>query len=228
MRPKFSHVVAGVLAMCGTATHAQLMLDGPVDFQGTGLGAVNTVLTIQSPGSSSTEAGSVWWNGSMDVASGDAKHGSSQTQTRTLGDLGIRSAADLRVVFNALEPGNLQNSIDLVGLTLGVYDAAGTRVFSASIPQSYAFADTFTGAGNSGFVFSLTGQSAAELQSIFSSDLHIGLTASAANATGGFETFFIASAANVVSSVPEPPTLALTLAGLAVVGFLGRKRKQRG
>lgn len=228
MRPKASHVVAGVLTMCGTATNAQLMLDAPADFQGTGLGAVNTVLTIQSPGSSSTEAGSVWWNGAMDASSGDAKHGSSQTQTRTLGELGIASAADLRIVFNALEPGNLLNSIDLVGLTLGVYDAAGAQVFSASIPQSYAFADTLTGAGNSGFVFSLTAPSAAELQAIFSSDLHVGLTASAANATGGFETFFVASAANVVTPVPEPPTVALTLAGLAVIGFLGRKRRQRG
>ena len=223
MRPQFSYVVAGLLAMCGPAANAQLVLDAPVDFQGTGLGSVNTVLTIQSPGSSTTEAGSVWWDGTMDVSSGDAKTGGSQTQTRTLGDLGIASAADLRVVFNALEPGNLQNSIDLIGLTLGIFDAAGAQVFSASIPQSYAFADTFTGAGNSGFVFALTAQSAAQLQSIFSSDLRVGLTASAANATGGFETFFVGSA-DAVSVIPEPPTLALMLAGLGVVGFLGRKR----
>lgn len=223
MRPQVSYVAAGLLATCGPAANAQLVLDAPVDFQGTGLGSVNTVLTIQSPGSSSTEAGSVWWDGTMDVSSGDAKTGGSQTQTRTLGDLGIVSAADLRVVFNALEPGNLQNGIDLIGLTLGIFDAAGAQVFSASIPQSYAFADTFTGAGNSGFVFALTAQSAAQLQSIFSSDLRVGLTATAANATGGFETFFVGRA-DAVSLIPEPPTLALMLAGLGVVGYLGRKR----
>lgn len=222
-----SRVLAGFLVAHSAVTHAQLLLDQPVDFQGTGLGAVSTVLTIQSPGNSTTEVGSVWWNGLMDVSSGDAKNGGSQTQTRTFADLGIASAADLRIVFNALEPGNLENSIDLVGLTLGVYNAAGTQVFSASIPQSYAFADTFTGAGNSGFVFSLSAPSAAELQSVFSSDLHLGLTASAANATGGFETFFVASAP-AVSPVPEPPSLVLMLAGLGVIGFLGRKRKQRG
>jgi hypothetical protein len=223
MRPQVSHVVAGLLAMSGPAANAQLVLDAPVDFGGTGLGAVNTVLTIQSPGSSTTEAGSVWWNGLMDVTSGDAKTGASQTQTRTLEELGIATAADLRVVFNALEPGNLQNSIDLVGLTLGVFDAAGAQVFSASIPQSYAFADTFTGAGNSGFVFALTGPSATQLQSIFSGDLRVGLTASAANATGGFETFFVASA-GAIPPIPEPPTVALMLAGLGVVGYLGRRR----
>ena len=92
MRPQVSYVVAGLLAMCGPAANAQLVLDGPVDFGGTGLGSVNTVLTIQSPGSSSTEVGSVWWDGSMDVSSGDAKTGGSQTQTRSLGDLGIVKA----------------------------------------------------------------------------------------------------------------------------------------
>ncbi len=161
----------------------------------------------------------------MDVIMGDAKTGASQTQTRTFAELGVTSASDLRVVFNALEPGNdALNAIDLTSLTLSVYNSTGATVFSASTPQSYSFADNFTGAGNSGFLFE---SSAAQLQSVFSADLRVGLFATAANATGGFETFFVGNVANPVTPVPEPETYALMLAGLGVVGFMARRRKNR-
>lgn len=219
-------LAAGALALFGSAAHAQLVLTEPVDFSGTGLGSVNTILTIQSPGSSTSETGAVGWNGSTDVIMGDAKTGASQTQTRTFAELGVTSASDLRVVFNALEPGNdALNAIDLTSLTLSVYNATGATVFSASTPQSYSFADTFTGAGNSGFLFELTDASAAQLQSVFSSDLRVGLFASAANATGGFETFFVGNVASPVTPVPEPETYALMLGGLGLLGLAARRRK---
>jgi len=223
---RLSLLATGILALCGSAANAQLVLTSPVDFQGTGLGSVNTILTIQSPGNSSNEAGSVAWNGSTDVLMGDAKTGGSQTQTRSFAQLGVASASNLRVVFNALEPGGAANGIDLLGLTLNVYNAGGTLVFSASTPQSYSFADTFTGAGNSGFVFALTNSFASQLQSIFNSDLRIGLSATAANATGGFETFFVGNAATPVVAVPEPQTYALLLAGLAIGGFVARHKSR--
>jgi hypothetical protein len=223
---KLTLLAAGAFALLGSAAHAQLVLTEPVDFSGTGLGSVNTILTLQSPGNSTSETGAVAWNGSMDVITGDAKTGGSQTQTRTFADLGVTAASDLRVVFNALEPGNALNSIDLSSLTLNVYNATGATVFSASTPQNYSFADTFTGAGNSGFLFELTDASAAQLQSIFSSDLRVGLFATAANATGGFETFFVGNVASPVTPVPEPETYALMLAGLGVLGFVPRRRKQ--
>ena len=226
MRFRPSTLATGVLALCATAAHAQLVLVAPIDFQGSGLGSVNTVLTITSPGSSTTEAGGVSWNGTTDVKTGDFLSGASQTLTRSFADLGVSSADSLRVVFNALEPGGAANGIDLTGLTLGVYNAAGSQVFSASIPQTYAFADTFTGAGNSGFVFGLTGASVAQLASVFSSNLRVGLTASAANATGGFETFFVGNAATVVTPVPEPETYALMLAGLGALGFVAHRRRR--
>ncbi len=224
---KLTFLAASALALLGTGAQAQLVLTEPVDFSGTGLGSVNTILTIQSPGSSTSETGAVSWNGSMDVIVGDAKTGGSQTQTRTFAELGVTSASDLRVVFNALEPGNALNSIDLSSLTLSVYNSTGATVFSASTPQSYSFADTFTGTGNSGFVFELTDASAAQLQSVFSADLRVGLFATAANATGGFETFFVGNVASPVTPVPEPETYALMLAGLGVVGFMARRRKRQ-
>lgn len=226
MRSKLSLLAASLLALGGTAAHAQLVLVAPIDFQGSGLGSVSTILTIASPGSSTTEAGGVSWNGSTDVKTGNFLNGASQTLTRSFADLGVTSASSLRVVFNALEPGGLLNSIDLTGLTLGVYNAAGTQVFSASIPQTYAFADTFTGAGNSGFVFGLTGASLTQLAAVFNSNLRVGLTASAANATGGFETFFVGNAATPVTPVPEPESYAMMLAGLGVMGFIALRRRR--
>jgi hypothetical protein len=79
-------------------------LVAPQNFQGSGLGSVNTILTLASPGSTSTETGAVAFSGGSDVITGDAKTGSSQTQTRSFADLSVTSAANLRVVFNALEP----------------------------------------------------------------------------------------------------------------------------
>src|SRR5689334_18689958 len=93
-------VAAAVLGLASVSAHASLTLVSPENFQGTGLGAVNTVLTISSPGSTSFESGSVSFN---DVVSGNTQN---QTQTRTLGQVGVSSASTLRVVFNASEPGS--------------------------------------------------------------------------------------------------------------------------
>src|SRR3954468_501578 len=113
-RMKLAMAVGAALALGSTAASASLVLVSPTDVNGAGLGAVNTVLTISSPGSTSTETGSVGLNTSgVQVTSGDVLTGTSQTQTRTLGTVGINSAASLRVVFNASEPGNADNSINL-------------------------------------------------------------------------------------------------------------------
>ena len=112
-------MVAGCLSLGAAPVHASLIFSAAENFQGTGLGAVNTILTIQSPQNSSTETGAVSWNGAADQITGNiALTGSSQTQTRTISQLGLTSAASLRVVFNALEPGGATNNIDLTNLVL--------------------------------------------------------------------------------------------------------------
>lgn len=224
---------AAVAGLCAGPANAMLVLQGPQNFQGTGLGSVNTILTIQSPGSSSFEAGAVGrtTGSSTDVISGDAMTGASQTQTRSIGSLGITSAADLRVVFNALEPGNTAQSISLNNLQLSIYSPTGSLLFNSGAFTPINFADTFTGAGNSGFVFALDSTQAAQAQAAafgsgFGSNL-IGLTAAAGDATGGFETFFVASAGGgVTTPIPEPETYALMLAGLGALGFVAKRRRR--
>ena len=221
---------AAVLALCASAlpSHAMLVLQGPEDFEGTGLGAVNTILTLQSPANSASEQGSVAFG---DVVAGDVKTGASQTQTRSIGELGVTSASDIRVVFNALEPGNGANSVTLEDLVLTIFSPTGTALWSSGAFTPVDFADTFTGAGNSGFVFALdTAQAAAAQAAAFGADFGsnlFGLSASVSNATGGFETFFVAGAGgDVTPPIPEPQTYALMLAGLAAIGFMTRRRRR--
>lgn len=222
----------GTLLLAGLASasvHAELQFRGDETFQGTGLGSVNTVLTIQSPGNTSTETGAVSV-GAMneEVISGDAKTGQSQTGLRTLGDLGLGSATDLRVIFNALEPSG--NAIDLNDLVLNIYSPTGSLLFSSGAFSPVSFDSSFPGTGNAGFVFGLDAtQAAAAQSSAFSGDFggnRIGLAASASGATGGFETFFVGSVEGAVSPVPEPQSWALMGAGLLAVVLMRRRQRR--
>ena len=225
-------VRAGLLAVSlsgfATTAHASLVLLGAESFQGTGLGAMNTILTLQSPGNSSTETGSVSFNGTTDVRVGDTQNGASQTLTRTIGELGLSSATSLRVVFNALEPGNAAaNGITLNNLVLSIFSTNGAVLFTSGAFTPVVFQDTQTGAGNSGFVFGLTAAAAAQAQAqgFGSVNNRIGLSATATNATGGFETFFVAMSVRPVTAVPEPLSLALFGAGLLGLTMVKRNRR---
>ncbi len=208
------------------AAHAQLVLVAPEDFGGTGLGAVNTVLTITSPANATFEAGAVGIDPTgVEFETGDT---TAQTTARTLGDLGIMSAADLRVVFNASEPAG--GSISLDNLVLNIYSASGSVLFTSAAFSPVSFASSNTGTGNSGFVFALTGADAMSAQSLaFGAGFegnYVGLSAAASDATGGLETFYVANSATV-TPVPEPGTYAMLLAGLGVMGFVARRSARK-
>lgn len=226
---KSKFIAAVALTLFAMQAQASLVLLPAQDFQGTGLGAVNTILTLQSAGNSTNEAGSVGRvvGNPIDVITGDASTGASQTQTRTAAELGLTSASQLRVVFNALEPGNAANSITLNDLQLNIFSASGVLLFNSAFFAPISFSDTFTGAGNSGFVFGLDATQAATAQLLafgvgFGTN-RIGLSASLSNATGGFETFFVANAPG--QQVPEPGSLLL--AGIALLGIAASMRRGR-
>jgi hypothetical protein len=221
--------IAALCAVCAVPAHASLVLLSAEDFGGSGLGAVNTVLTLQGQGNASFESGSVGRqaSGMDDMLQGDVKTGNSQTQTRSLGSLGIQSAADLRVVFNAVEPGNQGSSVTLTDLQLNIYSPTGSLLFTSGAFTSVPFPDTSTGAGNSGFVFALDAAQAAQAQAAAfgagAAGNIVGLSASVDGATGGPETFYVASNASLV---PEPGAYAMLLAGLGVVWLQKRRRRE--
>jgi hypothetical protein len=188
------------------------------------LGAVDTVLTLNSPGNSSTETGAVFANGTGFATSGNALTDASQVSLPTLGSLSIGDTSLLRIVLNANEPGG--NSITVGNLGLTFYDAVGASSMTFGLAAPVAIASTLTGIGKSGFVFGLDAAQAAAAASFIAAsgtsfaDFRVGLAATLTDATGGPDSFFITAA-----PIPEPETYALLLAGLGVVGFVARRRR---
>ena len=218
---------AGILG-AGSA-RADVIYLGDFNRTGTGLGAVPTLLSIQGKRNDmdrnpTTETGKVGWNGTVDFTTGDtAAHG--QNQTRTLGELGVTQARDLRIVLNLNEPGN-DSMITLQDLVVTAYGMNGAVVFTGAYTGPDLNLFDRGGIGNSGSAFGLDAAQAAQLQAVYSPNLRIGVESTIINVGGGFETFYGGSAAKVQNTaIPEPGTM--TLLGMGALGALGVIRRRR-
>lgn len=204
---------AGAVAMVLAATNANASLEslGQLDLTGTGLGNVNTLLTIQSPRNTTTETGAVSWNGSTSVTTGDTQ---AINNTLLLSGLGTQ-ASNLLIVFNPVEPGNASNSIMLNNLVATIYSPTGDALWNSGTFTSISFPETDNGTGKAGFLFGLDTTQSAQAQTFWDGANRLGLSATASDATGGHETFFATT--TQVSPVPEPSTYLMLFGGLVLL-----------
>jgi hypothetical protein len=248
MKPRtLTLVAAAVLTLPGFAS-AGLVYDSTVVAPAQGFGSAPRDLSLQATGQASFQSGAVNYGGSgisfgAPVADGLVHEGNgitNQAGTSTMpnplddnqkygvpttGSLGITTASQIGVLFNATEPGG--DEISVTDLTLKFYTAEGS--FLGAIDGSHDFADSNPGNGVAGFTFVVDGAQQAFVDGLLAAGgagTTLALEASTESFAGGPETFLIYNLAATppVPAIPEPGTYAMFMAGLGVVGFMARRR----
>lgn len=238
-----SAAAAGVLLGFSTGASANLVLNGELLIGAQGFGNAHRLLTIQGQGNSTTESGAIGISGGVivaltpGIADGSVFSGNGVTNLGgdtvnpltddlkfgipTLGELNWTSGANVNLLFNAVEPGG--NGLNVTDVTLKFYN--GDTVIAA-IDGSFSLASTLPGNGSAGFLISVDAAQQNYLNtSVFSqagaSAFRIALESTITGVAGGPESF------SAISAIPEPETYAMLVAGLGLMGWVGRRRKQQ-
>ena len=232
------------LCISGSAS-ASLIFRGAVDLNGTGVGAVNSILRIQETGSGDNiESGGVTFNffpptpgrvllpstaGDSIGTEDDIKEAGVQTDARTVGELGVTGDTNIGFIFDPVEPAG--DAITVNQLTLILIDSITNLQGFFSIPAPITFATTEPGTGNSGFLFTLDdAQALLATPFLANPNNRVGAFLTASDAQGGPDNVFVVRAdGNGIippQQIPEPGTLALL--GIALLGSLAAIRRHSG
>lgn len=246
MRHVVTKLFAGAAAMLLAApASASLVFVSNADISAQGFGNAPRVLTVQATGNSMTQSGCVGVasgggiavgqcqgrdatdtpNGVINVGGAEA---SPPTDNQKFGipttmSLGIASAADIGILFNAVEPGG--DGINLTDVTLKFFTATGDLL--GSIDGQFNFDQgTLTGNGNAGFLFAVEASEQAFVNSLLArGGTTLALEASFQNFNGGAESFAIVNLRSP-GAVPEPGTWAMMLLGFGAIGGAMRRRRR--
>jgi len=192
---------------------------------GTGFGNVLGTLVLQDTPS---ESGSVTWNGTNDVRTGDAKN---QSQTVTVTQLTSKGfdVSNLIVILNLNQSGS-SPWLDVHSFTMRFYTAAnGSSYFDAlydvndvrNTASTLGLSSEDQGTGSAGYVFRITFEGTEGATFFGGNDHRIGMLVQTPidnEANGGPDSFYMGDA-DVNEVIPEPATLGfLLVSGLALMG----------
>lgn len=234
--------------LAASGAHADLLFFGPNTASGTGLGAVNSLVTAHDPGGSGdnngTESACIEATSTGDVTSpchflageqgGDNVTGAGNN-TYTLASLASSTnptvdAGELALVVNVAEPGN-DTTVTLTDLYLSAFNGTTTDYFHYTGGPLVLNQDSQSpnGTGQSGFLFYLSAAEAAEANTFCSTGTCViggGVQFAAGTTANGNETVYITSLPAGVppQEIPEPGVLSLLGAGL--IAFVARKRRK--
>jgi uncharacterized repeat protein (TIGR01451 family) len=183
---------------------ADLVRTGENPVSGSGLGAVQTALTVTGGGN---ESGCVSWNGSVDVIGSNCPPGhpaitggdeqASQSQSRTLGETGIDDVDNFRVVLN---PNENDDDVVVEDIVVRFYSPTGTLLFTSPLTaasRGQLLTGDFVGTGSSGLVLyalDLTQRAQVESLGIFDNpNNRVTVSATLSDTASGGDTFYIAS-----------------------------------
>ena len=238
VKAKLSRLVPAILIALGSLTtaSASLVYDSSVVVSGAGFGNIPRHLTVQGTGNQTSISGCVGLSGDS-LAFGDCvldsqvfdNNGVQNTGgdepppladnqkygAPTIAELGITSADQIRIIFDATQQGG--GSVTITDLTLKFYAADGS--FVGAIDGSQTFDSTVPGNGGAGFAFVVSQDELAQVNTFLATTSRLTLEASFTGAGAGPESFFIENAGGgVPSEVPEPGTWMSLAGGLFVLG----------
>jgi hypothetical protein len=245
--------LAAIAMVVGSSTaHAGFIVrNGVVGQNGTGYGAIETIMSLQASGGNPNDpligqqGGSVTWNGTQDVITGlnVLNNGNDKTQTltvATLNGLGITSANNnMTIVFQANMAGNV-STMNLFKFTLVFQDSSGAT-YSTLTWDSTSATDNpggnngpggqplgGVGAGSSGHRFDVT-LTGSELSFLNNPLNRLGFIVdpNITNANDGPDYFYVQGREPTVNPVPAPPALLLAVTGVGCMGLYRRFRKAK-
>jgi hypothetical protein len=236
---KLMHSAIGGLAVLATfaplPAMAHLVFAGDFVVGGSGFGALPRALTVQSHGPGQTvESGCIApgpTTGGCVAGSvgGDEAPpiGFPKQSAPSLSSLGITSASQIGILFDAIQPQNTNNiTVTITDLTLKLYNGATLVTTAVLTPEPLTLA-TNPGNGNTDYLFVLDAIEAAAFDALiagnFADVLALDSTISFPNQSSGPDSYALINTSQ--TPLPEPGTLSLV--GLCLFGLDKLRRAQK-